>query len=287
MPTHLRMFRRFCGSMSLIALMIIDPYPFIARGIMDEQLASPLNAQAQTSGVEEKDETGFTAFMHAIDDEKVDVAKSLLAKGADPNATDQFGWTAMFYAAVRGNSAAVAFLLAIGADVNIKDHRGMNALMWAAMQDDVEIVKALIKARTDINATAKSGATALTFAQKKKQGAAAKAIREAGGTAVQIDSSLIPKNIKSPADTSPQVLRRVKAEFSSEARSRVDEGRIVLRVLIANDGAVKSIRINYGLPYGMTEAAVKAVSKFIFSPAKYEGKPVAQWVRIEFDYFKL
>lgn len=76
------------------------------------------------------------AFVYACMHNRMEVAKLLLAKGADINAIPpgfDYSGTALHYAALRGHRAMVDFLLENGANPNIKDSKVNNTPAgWAA-----------------------------------------------------------------------------------------------------------------------------------------------------------
>ncbi len=58
-------------------------------------------------------------FLEAVDNDNLEKAKALLAKGADVNALDEFGETALISQSREGNIEFVKFLLENNADVNL------------------------------------------------------------------------------------------------------------------------------------------------------------------------
>lgn len=68
--------------------------------------------------------------------------KSLVAQGADINATDSTGWTALMFAARDGHFEVVKLLLAKGANVNATTHKGnINALYLAQTKEIAQILQ--------------------------------------------------------------------------------------------------------------------------------------------------
>lgn len=63
--------------------------------------------------------------------------------------------------------------------------------------------------------------------------------------------------------------------YTEEARMARIQGVVILQTIIDAAGQVTDIRVLKGLPSGLTEAAVEAVSQWRFRPATLEGKPVA------------
>ncbi len=57
-------------------------------------------------------------------------------------------------------------------------------------------------------------------------------------------------------------------------RTRV-EGVVRLQAVIDDQGQVKNVEVLKGLPMGLTEEAVRAVSQWTFSPATLRGRPVS------------
>ncbi|HEY1404848.1 MAG TPA: TonB family protein, partial [Pyrinomonadaceae bacterium] len=57
--------------------------------------------------------------------------------------------------------------------------------------------------------------------------------------------------------------------YPSEARGSGVEGRVVLRIILGSDGKVRTkIEVIEGLPYGITEEAIKAARRIKFEPAR-------------------
>ncbi len=80
--------------------------------------------------------------------------RSLLGRGANPNAKDDNGSTALMEAATRGHTPIVKLLLAKRAEVNAKSE-GFTVLMLTVTSfgpNRVEVVKALLDGGADINA---------------------------------------------------------------------------------------------------------------------------------------
>ncbi len=63
--------------------------------------------------------------------------------------------------------------------------------------------------------------------------------------------------------------------FPEEARRSGLQGSVILQTVIDTNGSVVDITVLRGLAGGLTEAAVEAVSRWRFEPARRNGSPVA------------
>ncbi len=70
--------------------------------------------------------------------------------------------------------------------------------------------------------------------------------------------------------------------YPLEARKAKIQGRVLMKLLIDGEGKVRRAVFISGPGYGLNEAAVDAMKKFRFRPARVQDKPVA--VEIQFAY---
>ncbi|MHC4426524.1 MAG: outer membrane protein assembly factor BamB family protein, partial [Planctomycetota bacterium] len=87
--------------------------------------------------------------------------KSLIAGGADVNATNNWGWTPLYSAAAVGHGDIVNLLIAKGADVNAPSKLGVTPLHFAVNNGDRDIARLLIKNGAGCRTVDKSGVTPL------------------------------------------------------------------------------------------------------------------------------
>ncbi len=72
----------------------------------------------------------------------------------------------------------------------------------------------------------------------------------------------------------PRFMHREMPVYPLMARRLGKEGRVLLRLTIDEKGNLLNIEVLEGAGYGFTEAAVEAVKKSTFTPAKMDGKAV-------------
>lgn len=119
---------------------------------------------------------GKPLLMYAIREKRQDIAKLIISKGPDLNASDGSGQTILMCAAGNGNKEIVSLLLSKGAIVDKKDAGGKIALMYALdgyhyfLKEEVPyvdylgVVKALLAKCSDINYRDHSYDTLLMYA---------------------------------------------------------------------------------------------------------------------------
>jgi protein TonB len=73
----------------------------------------------------------------------------------------------------------------------------------------------------------------------------------------------------------PRRLYAPEPHYPEEARHARVQGVVILQTVIDTLGEVTNVRVLKGLPSGLTEAAVEAVSSWRFEPATLDGEPVA------------
>jgi ankyrin repeat protein len=113
-------------------------------------------------------EGGYTALMCACDKGQSEIARLLVEKGADVNATTKDKKdTALIYASFRHNFEIVKLLIENGADINFKrSYDGLSALL--ASSKSIDIVRYLVENGADVNSTmTTTGNTALMYACEK------------------------------------------------------------------------------------------------------------------------
>ncbi|NIT55882.1 MAG: hypothetical protein GWN00_06500, partial [Aliifodinibius sp.] len=133
-----------------------------------------INAGAEVNFVLERDvkdvPKGVTPLMLVATHGHIQVARSLLAHGANLEARDRFGATALMYAIMYGQPEMANFLIQNGADVHTQlteDHisfqyfKGDTPLIAAALHEDFKTVRNLISRGADVNASNQYGMTAL------------------------------------------------------------------------------------------------------------------------------
>jgi len=84
----------------------------------------------------------------------------------------------------------------------------------------------------------------------------------------------------------PQVVSKVKAEYTSEAMQNRIEGKVVLETVVLSDGKVGDVKVLESLDsiYGLDANAVKAMKQWTFKPGTKDGKAVAVRVHVEMVY---
>jgi TonB family protein len=107
------------------------------------------------------------------------------------------------------------------------------------------------------------------------------------------DSVVIPKGPAGPAIGPMQISGNVLApvrihapdpHYPEEARHARVQGVVILQTIIDKVGNVTDVKVLKGLPSGLTEAAVEAVSSWRFKPATLEGKPVAVYYLVTVSF---
>ena len=84
--------------------------------------------------------------------------------------------------------------------------------------------------------------------------------------------------------TPPRVIYSPDAVYTDEARKKKRQGTVVLWTVIDDGGRVIQIRVEQCLGAGLDEAAVDAVTRWRFEPAKKNGQPVMVQMNIELDF---
>jgi len=96
-----------------------------------------------------RDNKGATALHHAVAcPDALEIVPLLLEKGADIDATDDLGFTALISAVVNDKPDLVRLMLDRGADPGIRTHEDQSALDWAQDLGIVDIVDLLEAAYT-------------------------------------------------------------------------------------------------------------------------------------------
>lgn len=76
-----------------------------------------------------------------------------------------------------------------------------------------------------------------------------------------------------------------KPLYPERARKEGQQGRVLLRVLVDQEGRSKSVEVSGSSgSETLDRAAAEAIKLWRFSPARYGDKPVESWVRIPVDF---
>lgn len=75
-----------------------------------------------------------------------------------------------------------------------------------------------------------------------------------------------------------------KPGYTLEARRNRKQGFVILKMALSATGTISRVRVLRGLPFGLTESAIKAACKMEFEPAMKDGQSVSQWVTAEYVF---
>jgi TonB family protein len=84
--------------------------------------------------------------------------------------------------------------------------------------------------------------------------------------------------------TAPTVVHHVLPIYTREAREKKIQGRVVMDVVVQDDGTVGDVKVTESLDAGLDVEAVKAVKQWLFKPGTRNGKPVPVRVAIEMTF---
>jgi TonB family protein len=94
------------------------------------------------------------------------------------------------------------------------------------------------------------------------------------------------ETIYAPRETTTKahLLSRANPTYTDEARQAQVSGTVILKAVLAADGTVRHILVVQSLSHGLTERAVEAARRIKFIPAVKDGRPVSQFVQIEYNF---
>lgn len=90
-------------------------------------------------------------------------------------------------------------------------------------------------------------------------------------------------HIGAEVDTRARITYRPEPSYPLDARPTGTRGTVRLRAVLAADGTVKHVLVLKGLPHGLTEECVAAAKGIKFKPAVKDGRPVSQFVLLEYS----
>jgi len=87
-----------------------------------------------------------------------------------------------------------------------------------------------------------------------------------------------------PGGTVPSCIYCPSPQYSDAARKVKFAGTVILDVTVTEDGRATDISVLKGIPFGLNEQAIRAVSEWTFKPASSGDRPVAVRVPIETSF---
>ena len=81
-----------------------------------------------------------------------------------------------------------------------------------------------------------------------------------------------------------RVLEKPEPTYTEAARKNQITGTVVLRAVFSSSGQVTNIHAVNGLPDGLTERAIAAAKQIRFVPATKDGRPVSQWMELQYNF---
>jgi len=111
--------------------------------------------------LESRDGRQRTALLLAVTEDRLDVARLLVALGADPDALDDRHDTPWLVTGVTGSVAMLEVLLPAGPDLTIRNRFGGVSVIPAAERGHVEYVRRVVQTGIDVNHVNDPGWTAL------------------------------------------------------------------------------------------------------------------------------
>jgi TonB family protein len=93
-----------------------------------------------------------------------------------------------------------------------------------------------------------------------------------------------PVHAASEVTTKANILSKPEPLYTDRALNSGITGTVRLRMLLSFDGRVRQIHVMKGLGGGLTETAINAARAIRFSPAMKDGRPVSQFVIIEYNF---
>jgi ankyrin repeat protein len=124
-----------------------------------------LLAQSPQTNVNVQNQLGETPLMLAAINNQLDLAKILIARGADVN---REGWTPLHYAAAKGHREMMRLLLENDAYLDSESANGTTPLMMAAFSNSPLAVKLLLEEGADPTLVNHANASALDIALSKE-----------------------------------------------------------------------------------------------------------------------
>ena len=73
-------------------------------------------------------------------------------------------------------------------------------------------------------------------------------------------------------------------QYTEKARLHSISGQVDLTVVLCRSGQITDIRIVRGLPYGLSESAIRAAKEIKFEPAEKDGDKVSQRMELQFGF---
>lgn len=126
-----------------------DQLPELIKAIFNKDTDRARTLLEQGADPNQKDPSGETALHYALlyDENSGEIAKLLIEKGADLEATDNtYGYTPLMYAARYNSIPALQLLIDKGVPLDTKDRDGLTALKWAGVSGFRETIGILEKA---------------------------------------------------------------------------------------------------------------------------------------------
>jgi TonB family protein len=84
--------------------------------------------------------------------------------------------------------------------------------------------------------------------------------------------------------TAPEVISRVAAKYTDEARRAGVHGIVLLSATIDGRGRARDVEVERGLDPGLDQEAIKAVQQWRFKPGEQDGHPVRVNVHVEVTF---
>ncbi len=84
-------------------------------------------------------------------------------------------------------------------------------------------------------------------------------------------------------DEPPQLKTQIKPKYPAEAKKKGIKGKVFIKVYIDENGVATEAIILRGID-GLNQAAIDAVKKAKYKPAKFQGEVVGVWVNLSINF---